>query len=197
MNQNVAMSRRKAAAQLEGKTYGSQKEVKAPWIYYDTYVLAAAAGKVTLFNNSASRSEDLSNYQYQQIPQGQAFDIMAMQLQYVASALKTDAMLNNLVLWMNQAVIEISVANKTPSFQSNLALALGGAMFLRTAPAVTVNSGFMSNYNANGIIPFQKKIYLDQGTKFTVDIKQTIANDAGLTGDKLRVGLIGKLVQLS
>lgn len=160
-------------------------------------MLAAAAGKVTLFNNSASRAEDLSNYQYQQIPQGQAFDIMAMQLQYIAGALKTDAMLNNLVLWMNQAVVEISVANKTPSFQCNLALAFGGAMFLRTAPAVTVNSGFMSNYNANGIIPFQKKIYLDQGTKFTVDIKQTIANDAGLTGDKLRVGLIGKLVQLS
>jgi hypothetical protein len=197
MNQSVAVSRRKAASQLEGKTYGSQKEVKSPWTYYDTYILAAAAGKVTLFNNSVSRAEDLSNYQYQQIPQGQAFDIMAMQLQYIGSALKTDVMLNNLVLWMNQAVIEVVVANKTPTFQSNLALALGGAMFLRTAPAVTVNSGFMSNYNANGIIPFQKKIYLDQGTKFTVDIKQTIANDAGLTGDKLRVGLIGKLVQLS
>lgn len=197
MNQSVVQSRRRAASQLEGKTYGSQKEVKAPWVYYDTYVLAAAAGKVTLFNNSASRAEDLSNYQYQQIPQGQSFDISAMQIQYIGSALKTDVMLNNLILWMNQAVIEVVVANKTPTYQNNLGCAIGGALLIRTAPAVTVNSNFGSNYNANGIVVFGKKIMLDQGTKFTVDLKQTIANDAGLTGDKLKISLIGKLVQLS
>jgi hypothetical protein len=197
MNIEQANQRKRAQSTLEGKTYGSQKEVKAPWIYFDTYILAAAAGKVTLFNNSASRAEDLSNYQYQQIPQGQAFDIVAIQLQYVGSALKTDVMLNNMILWMNQATIELSIANKTPHFQCNLALAMGGAFFVQTAPAVTVNSKFMSNYNANGIISLQKKIQLDQGTKFTFDIKQTIANDAGLTGDKLKVGLIGRLIQLS
>jgi hypothetical protein len=197
MNQTVALSRKRAQATLEGKTYGSQKEIKSPWIYFDTFILAAAAGKVTLFNNSASRSEDLSNYQYQQIPQGQAFDIFAMQLQYIAHAAQDDAALTALILWMNQATIEISVANKTPTYQNNLAVAMGGALLVMTAPAVTVNSKILSNYNANGIIPFQKKIQLDQGTKFTVDIKQTIANAAALTGDKLRVALIGKLVQLS
>jgi len=197
MNIEQANSRKRAQSTLEGKTYGSQKEVKAPWIYFDTYVLAHAAGKTTLFNNSQSRAEDLSNYQYQQIPQGQAFDIVAIQLQYIGAVLKTDVMLNNLVLWMNQATIELVVANKTPHYQNNLALAVGGAFFVQTAPAVTVNSKFMSNYNANGIIALQKKIQLDQGTKFTFDIKQTIAPDAGLDGDKLKVGLVGRLFQLS
>lgn len=192
-----AVSRKRAAAALEGKTYGSQKERKSPWVYFDTYILAAAAGKVTLFNNSTSRAQDLSNYQYQQVPQGQAFDIVAMQLQYVGHAALDDAALNNFILWANQATIELTIANKVPHYQNNLLLAIGGAMAVLTAPAVTVNSKILSNYNANGIIPFAKKIQLDQGTKFTVDINQTIANAAGLTGDKLRVGLIGNLIQLN
>jgi hypothetical protein len=193
MNQTSEVKRRETSAKLEGKTYSSAVEVKDPWVYYDTYTLDAAASPTVLFNNSSAKARSLSNYQYQQLPSGQAFDVYGLRVSYWAHAALDDAGQLDLTTFLAKSVLQVQINNKVPSYERNIAALIGGQIHAVTAPAVTVNSRNLSIWTGNTVVRFKKKIQLDQTTQWTVNILKDAANAAALTGDYLKVEMIGRL----
>lgn len=194
MNEAQAIQKRiQADEKLEGRTYSKSFEVKDPWVYYDTYVLDASASPTVLFNNSSAKARSLTNYQYQQLPSGQAFDVYGLRVSYWAATALTDASLLLWTTWAAKAVVQVGIINKVPTYERNLAALLGGQVQIITAPAVTVNSRDLSVWTGNTVVKFRKKIQLDQTTQWTVSILKDVANNAALTGDYLRVEMIGRL----
>lgn len=188
------LQRRQVSQKLEGRTYAAAVEVKDPWVYYDTYTLDASASPSILFNNaSGTKAKSLTNYLFQQLPAGQAFDVYGLRIMYWAHAALDDAGQLALTTWMNKAVLQVQINNKVPSYERTLAGLIGGQVHAVTAPAVTVNSRNLSVWTANTLVAFKKKISLDQTTQWTVNILKDAANAAALTGDYLRVEMIGRL----
>ena len=188
-----AVRRRATQDKLEGRTYGSAVEVKDPWVYYDTYTLDAATSPTVLFNNSSAKARSLSNYQYQQLPAGQAFDVFGLRVSYYAHAALDDAGQLALMTFLNKTVIQVQINNKVPTYERNVGALIGGSIQAVTAPAVTVNSRNLSIWTGNTVVRFKKKIPLDQTVQWTVNFLKDAANAAALTGDYLRVEMIGRL----
>lgn len=191
--EQLAATRRNIASKLDGKTYSASVEVKDPWVYYDTYVLDAATSPSILFNNAAAKARSLSNYQYQQLPSGQAFDIYGLRVSFWAIAAISDVDQLALTTFLAKSVLQVAINNKVPQYERNLASLIGGQVHAVTAPAVTVNSKNLSTWNADTVVRFKKKIALDQTTQWTVTILKDAANAANLTGSYLRVEMIGRL----
>jgi hypothetical protein len=189
----MQVKRRKVSQALEGQTYSASVEIKDPYVYYDTYTLDASALQTTLFNNAAAKARSLSNYQYQQLPNGQAFDVGGLRVSYYGHALMADATQQLLIDFLNKSVLQVQINNKVPSYERNLAALFGGQVQVVTAPAVTVGSRNLSVWTANTLVQFKKRIKLDQSTQWTVNILKDAAPNAALTGDYLRVEMIGKL----
>lgn len=185
--------RRLASSKLEGRTYSGSIEVKDPWVYFDTAVLAATAGILTLFSSVATAARSLTNYPYKELPQGQAFDIHALRVAYYGHAPMADATQQLFLDWINKAVLTIQIQNKVPIYERNLGSMIGGQVQIVTAPAVTVNSKNLSQWTAATVVRFKKKIELDQKTQWLVNIIQDATANAALTGDYLRVEAIGRL----
>jgi hypothetical protein len=185
--------RRLASQKLEGRTYSGSIEIKDPWVYFDTAVLAHLTGVLVLFSSVATAARSLTNYPYKELPQGQAFDIHALRVSYYGHALMADATQQLLLDWMNKAVLNIQIQNKVPIYERNLAAVIGGQIQVVTAPAVTVNSQNLSKWQGSTVIRFKRKIELDQKTQWQVNILQDAAANAALDGDYLRVETIGRL----
>ena len=191
--EQLSANRRNIASKLEGKTYSASVEVKDPWAYYDTYVLDAAVPPTILFNNAAAKARSLCNYQYQQLPSGQAFDITAMRVCYFAHAALADVDQLALITFLAKSVLQVQINNKVPQYERNIGSLIGGQIHAVTAPAVTVNSRNLSVWTGDTVVRFKKKIALDQTTQWTVNILKDAANAAALTGSYLRVEMIGRL----
>jgi hypothetical protein len=189
----LSAHRRDIQSKLEGKTYSASVEVKDPWVYYDTYVLDAAVPPTILFNNAAAKARSLSNYQYQQLPSGQAFDIYGLRCSFWAIAAISDVDQLALTTFLAKSVLQVAINNKVPQYERNLASLIGGQVHAVTAPAVTVNSKNLSVWTGDTVVRFKKKIALDQTTQWTVTILKDAANAAALTGSYLRVEMIGRL----
>jgi hypothetical protein len=185
---------RKTGEKLEGKTYGAETDVRNPFCYYDSYVLDAAAPPTVLFNNAAAKVLSLSNYPYQQLPSGQSFDVHGLRVSYYGHALMADATQQLLLDFLNACVLRVVIVNKVPSFERTIAGLIGGAMQVVTAPAVTVNSRNLSVWQGDTVVKFKEKIFLDRQTPWTVRIEKDAANNAALTGDRIRVEMFGKLI---
>jgi hypothetical protein len=193
MPEAVITKREAVSAKLDNKTYSAAVEVKDPWVYYDTYTLDASASPTILFNNSSAKARSLSNYQYQQLPSGQAFDIYGLRVSFWGSAAQSDVDMLAMTTFFAKAVLQVQINNKVPQYERNLAALLGGGVSVVTAPAVTVNSQNLTKWNADTVVRFKKKINLDQTTQWTVNILKDAANAANLTGSYLRVEMIGCL----
>lgn len=193
MASSTMLKKEATSAKLENQTYSGSVEVKDPWVYYDTYVLDASASPTVLFNNSSSKARSLSNYQYQQLPNGQAFDIWGLRISYWGAAAYTDVIMLAFTTFLAKAVLQVVINNKVPTYERNIGALLGGAVQVVTAPAVTVNSQNLSKWTADTLVHFKKRIKLDQSTQWTVNILKDAANAASLTGDYLRVEMIGVL----
>jgi hypothetical protein len=193
----LELQRRKAAASLNGKTYSDKKDVRDPWVYYDTYTLDASAAPTVLFNNgSSAKARSLTNYPFQTLPTGQSFDIQGLRVSYSAHALMADATHQLLLTFLAKTVIQVQIVNKQPSYERTLAGLIGGQMQIATAPAVTVNSQNLSKWTADTVVHFKKKIYLDQTVQCNVNILKDVAPDAALTGDFLRFEWLGRFTSL-
>lgn len=193
MPEAIVTKREAVSAKLDNKTYSAAVEVKDPWVYYDTYTLDASASPTILFNNSSAKARSLSNYQYQQLPSGQAFDIYGLRVSFWGSAAQSDVDMLAMTAFFAKAVLQVQINNKVPQYERNLAALLGGGVSVVTAPAVTVNSQNLTKWNADTVVRFKKKINLDQTTQWTVNILKDAANAANLTGSYLRVEMIGCL----
>ena len=189
----VMTKRENVQSKLENKTYSASVEVKDPWVYYDTYTLDASASPTILFNNSTAKNRSLSNYQYQQLPSGQAFDIQAMRISYWAHAALDDAGQLAFTTFLAKSVLQVQINNKVPTYERNLAALIGGQVHAVTAPAVTVNSRNLSVWTGDTVVKFKNKISLDQTTQWTINILKDAANAAALTGDYVRVEMMGIL----
>ena len=192
-NQAQTRRRESISEKLSNRTYSASVEVKDPWVYHDTHVLDASTSPTVLFNNSSSKALSLSNYQYQQLPQGQSFDVHALKVSYYSHAIMVDATQQLLLTWWNKSMLQVIINNKVPSFERNIGSLLGGAVQAVIAPAATYASRNMSSWVGNTIVHFKRKISLDQNTQWTIKILKDAANDASLTGDYLRVEMIGTL----
>jgi hypothetical protein len=185
---------RKAGLKLEGKTYGTETDKRDPFTYYDTYVLDAAVPPAVLFNNAAAKVLSLSNYPYQQLPSGQSFDVHGLRVSYYSHALQADATQQLMLDFLNQCVLQVQIVNKVPSYERNVAALIGGQIQGVTAPAVTVGSRNLSIWTGNTLIKFKEKIFLDRQTPWMVRLLKDAPNNAALTGDYLRVEMIGTLI---
>lgn len=185
---------RKAGLKLEGKTYGTETDKRDPFTYYDTYVLDAAVPPAVLFNNAAAKVLSLSNYPYQQLPSGQSFDVHGLRVSYYSHALQADATQQLMLDFLNNCVLQVQIVNKVPSYERNVAALIGGQIQAVTAPAVTVGSRNLSIWTGNTLIKFKEKIFLDRQTPWAVRLLKDIPNNAALTGDYLRVEMIGTLI---
>lgn len=195
-NEKVTQEKsRKVGESFDGKTYGEGIEIKNPYYYYDTHILDAGVVPVTLFNNAVARNLSLTNYPYQQLPSGQSFDITGMRVSYYSHALAADATQQLFLDWIQNTVLQVQIVNKVPSFERNLAALLGGQVQMVTAPAVTVGSRNLSVWTGNTVVKFKQKIYVDRQTPWFVRIQRDLANNAALTGDWLRVEMVGVLRQ--
>lgn len=184
---------RLASQKLEGRTYSGSIEVKDPWVYYDTLVLAATAGTLTLFSSAVVVAKHLSNYGYKELPTGQAFDVHALRVAYYGHALMADATQQLLLDWLNTCTMEFRIENKVPLYERNLGSLIGGQVQVITAPAATINSKNLTQWTASTVVRFKKKIELDQKTQWKVQVQQNAAANAALSGDFLRVEAIGRL----
>jgi PhoPQ-activated pathogenicity-related protein len=179
--------------QLNNKTYSAAVEIKDPWIYYDTYVLDVLTSPAILFNNAVAKTRSLSNYTYQQLPSGQSFDVTGVRVSYNSITALSDIAQLALIAFINICTFQIQINNKVPSYERNLGALIGGQLQVVTAPAVTVASRNLSVWTGSTVVKFRKKIMLDQTTQWTVNILKDAAAAAALTGDNLRVEMIGKL----
>jgi len=181
---------------LEGRSFDDT--IRDPFVYFDTYVLAAGGGTITLFNNSANSGKTAAqtNYSFQQLPSGQAFDIQGIRVSYYAHALMADATQQLFLDWCNTCVFELHITNLTAVYQRPLASLLGGQVQAVTAPAVTVNSKNLSSWTADTVIRFKNKVYVDQQVQATVDLVQMAAPNAALSGDYLRVEWLGRRTKI-
>jgi hypothetical protein len=190
----VSMAQHRLASQkLEGRTYSGSIEVKDPWVYWDSIVLAAVAGTLTFFSSAVVAAKHLSNYGYKELPTGQAFDVHALRIAYYGHALMADATQQLFLDWINTSTLEFRIENKVPLYERNLGSMFGGQVQAVTAPAVTVNSKNLSQWTASTVVRFKKKIELDQKTQWKINIQQNAAANAALNGDILRVEAIGRL----
>ena len=193
--------RRAVSQKLEGRTYSSSVEVKDPFVYFDSYLLNNSAAATILFNNaSGAKARSLSNYLYQQLPQGQAFDVYGLRVSYTAFNLVTDVKQLAIMAFLSTTILQLQINNKVPQYERNLAALFGGQMHLITAPAVTVGSMNASKWTADTVVHFKQKISLDQSTQWTVNIVKDAAPAAALgdgvavtSSDILRVECIGRL----
>jgi len=205
-NEVVAQThkRRAVAQKLEGRTYSSSVEVKDPFVYFDSYLLNNSAALTVLFNNSSgAKPKSLSNYLYQQLPQGQAFDVYGLRVSYTAFNLVTDVKQLAIMAFFASTVLQVQINNKVPQYERSLASLIGGQMQAVSAPAVTVGSSNLTKWQADTVVHFNQKISLDQSTQWTVNIVKDIAPAASLgdgvlstwntTSDILRVECIGRL----
>ena len=135
---------RKVSEKFTGKTYGGETDVRNPYVYYDTYVLDAAATPAVLFNNAAAKVLSLSNYPYQQLPSAQSFDVTGLRISYYAHALMADATQQLMIDFLNQCTLQVQIVNKVPTYERNVAALIGGQIQAVTAPAVTVGSRNLS-----------------------------------------------------
>lgn len=186
--------RRQVSQKLEGRTYAASVEVKDPFVYYDTHILDAGTGEVVLFNNASGvKPRSQTNYLFQQLPAGQAMDVYGLRVLYTSVTALADASQLALMTWLNRTILQVQINNKVPSYERTLAGLIGGSMQVVTAPAVTVNSRNLTQWTANTLVIFKKKIFIDQNIQWTVKLQREVANNAALTGDYLRVETIGRL----
>jgi hypothetical protein len=184
---------RKVTEKFSGKTYGGETDIRDPHVYYDTYTLDAAGTPAVLFNNAAAKVLSLSNYPFQQLPSAQSFDVTGLRVSYKAHALMDDATQQLLLDFLNVCTLRVSITNKVPVYERNVAALIGGQIQAVTAPAVTVGSRNLSQWIGNTVVKFKRKIYLDSQTPWTVRIEKDAAPNAALTADLLRVEMIGRL----
>lgn len=193
----VEQERRNAAQSLEGRTFSKQKEVRDPFVYFDTYVLDAAATPTVLFNNgSSAKARSLTNYPFQTLPAGQSFDIYGLRVAYYGHALMADATQQLLMDFLAKTVLQVQITNKVPTYERSLDSLFGGQMHVVTAPAVTVNSQNLSKWTGDTVVRFKKKIYLDQSVQCSTNLLKDAAPNAALTGDYLRIEWIGRQTSL-
>jgi hypothetical protein len=193
--------RRTVSQKLEGRTYSASVEVKDPFVYYDSYLLNQSAASTILFNNaSGAKARSLSNYLYQQLPQGQAFDVYGLRVSYTAFNLVTDVKQLAIMAFLSTTVLQVQINNKVPQYERNLAALFGGAMHIVSAPSATIDSANSTKWTADTVVHFKQKIPLDQSTQWTVNIVKDAAPAASLgdgvavtTSDILRVETIGRL----
>jgi hypothetical protein len=185
--------RRLAASKLEGRTYSGSIEIRDPWVYHDTLVLAHLTGPLVLFSNATTVARSLTNYPYKVLPQGQAFDIHALRVCYYAHAPAADATQQLFLDWINRTVLNLQISNKQPTYERNLGSLVGGQVQIVTAPAATVNSQNLSKWQASTIVRLKQKIEVDQNIQWMVNILQDAGANAALDGDYLRVEAIGRL----
>jgi hypothetical protein len=185
--------RQTVSEKLSNQTYSGAVEVKDPWVYYDTYVLDALVPPTVMFNNAVAKARSLTNYTFQQLPSGQSFDITGMRVSYTSITALTDVAALALLAFLRVAVLQVVINNKVPTYERTLAGLIGGQLQVITAPAVTVNSQILSKWQADTVVHFKKAIKLDQTVQWTVNILKDAANAASLTGDYLRVEMIGRL----
>jgi hypothetical protein len=193
----MEVERRKASESLEGRTFSKTRDVRDPYVYFDTYVLDAAATPTVLFNNgSNAKARSLTNYPFQTLPSGQSFDIHGLRVAYSGHALMADATQQLLMAFLRVTVLQVQITNKVPTYERSLDSLFGGQIHVVTAPAVTVNSQNLSKWQGDTVIRFKKKIYLDQTVQCSVNLLKDAAPDAALTGDYLRVEWIGRQTSL-
>lgn len=193
----VEAGRRNAAKSLEGRTFSDKKEVRDPYVYFDTYVLDAVATPTVLFNNgNSAKARSLTNYPYQTLPSGQSFDIYGLRVAYYGHALMADATQQLLLDFMAKTVLQIQITNKVPTYERSLDSLFGGQIHVVTAPAVTVGSRNLSVWTGDTVVRFKKKIYLDQTVQCNTNLLKDAAPNAALTGDYLRIEWIGRQTSL-
>lgn len=189
--------RRKAMESLEGRTFSNKKDVRDPFVYFDTYTLDHLATPTVLFNNgNSAKARSLTNYPYQTLPAGQSFDIYGLRVSYKGHALVADATQQLILDFFATTVLQIQIVNQVPKYERALDALFGGQIHAVTAPAVTVNSRNLTTWTGDTVVRFKKKIYLDQTVQCTVNLLKDAAPNAALDADLLRVEWIGRQTSL-
>jgi hypothetical protein len=189
--------RRNAQQDLSGKSFSNKKDIRDPFVYFDTATLAHAAATIVLFNNgSSSKNLSISNYPFQALPTGQSFDIHNIRLSYTSHAPMVDATQQYLLTWLACAVLQIGLINQAPKYERTLAGLIGGQTHAILSPAATYASRNMTSWTADTVVSLKKKIYIDQNVQLQIKILQDAAANAALDGDLVRLELIGRQTTL-
>ena len=188
---------------LQKGTY-SDKGERLDWSYYDTLILKNALGAQTfrLFTQGigqtdptgAVKTKDLTNMKTSGImPQNQRLVIKAIRVTYTAHAALTS--LVDTMLFLNTAVLEVSINGKDASYQKPLSSIMKLAMGVQVATGAA-NIVLETAYAPiSGCSVLRKPLVLAANVPFEVDITLAAASAAALDADRCRIDLEGLLLR--
>jgi hypothetical protein len=193
-------SREQALVNTQVGTYGTEGE-QLDWSYYDTIQVAVATLTHRLFTNplgSAGKMLDETNLTLAgQIPQGQLLDVRAIKVFYAGSTVKATANVLPLYTLLARTVVSIKLANKETMGQWTLQELLGAATLISLTPTAAGDNIPIIQPRFHGIFPMNKKLILAALTPFEVTLTHSVAPDASLANDRIKISLAGILTRVS
>jgi hypothetical protein len=185
---------------LQRGTYGAGGE-KIDWTYWDTLVLATATTMFRLFVNPlGSGGKTLADTNMTSagvMPQGQHLTVHALKLFYVSNAAHNTAAVQSLYSFLRATTLEFIIPGKYTIGQWTLAEMMGTSSLFAVTPTAAGDNIPLIQPTFKGVFPLNTPITLAALTPFEVQIQMHVASAAGLDGDRVLVGLNGKLLRSS
>jgi hypothetical protein len=128
------------------------------------------------------------------MPQAQRLTVNALKIMYAAAEVRTEAEIDKIYQVLQNTVLDFSFPGHDKQLEVLLQEALGVASLIMPHAAAATESGarvIQARYH--GIFPLSIPIVIAATMPFTCDLTLYVASDAGLDGDRIRVGLAGVL----
>ena len=181
---------------LQTGTYGTSGE-KISWSYYDESAVPATAQTLVQFQTPIGGTKTLAHTNMVaagQIPQGQKFVVEKIKVMYRSvSGVSTPAEANELMAFMDRAIIQFKISNKAPMMQAKLSDVMGLSLM-----APITGTGGTASFS-QGVFTGEWKLHtpitVGALTPFQVEIVLNDVPAASVVADILTTSLKGTLIR--
>ena len=196
---------RRRGVNLRRGTYSNYGE-KLDWTYYDTWAIATAGTDYSFFANPIGATQsaaqktisDTNMVAAAQIPSGQRLIVKAIKVCFISHAVKATADIDTLNEFLRAAVIRFFITGKDSLYTKTLQEIFGASLLMHVVPTVGGNNEIIMHMNkGQGIDVLNRRIVLAEQTNFEVRLSYPAGIPAGLNGDRLWIGLAGRLMRRS
>jgi hypothetical protein len=167
--------------------------------YYDTLVLLNTATVYRMFTvpegqGVPPKTKDLTNMiSSSQIAQGQNLRVQSILIQYISSATRATANVQQIYDILNHFTGEIVIPGKDNLGDWTLAELMGCSSLVAMTPTAAGDNIPLFNSQFNGVKHLKVPIVLSALTTFEFRVTPQVASAAALNGDFIRIGLRGIL----
>ncbi len=195
---------RKVSALNKLADAGSYSKTSAEVIdftYYDTFSMATATlihrMFVTPLGQAGKTLADTNMILAGLLPQGQNMTIRAFKFFYISDSEFATADIQLFYSMIKDTTFEFAVPGKENLGQFNLMEIAGISTMIAMTPSAAGDNIPLIQPTYKGIFPLNRPIRIGATQAFEVRIQHQVAPNASLDGNRMMIGLYGKLIRMS